>query len=190
MRCECSEHCVKVSKNKRTNINIRDEWKKRKNNTYLDDNVDAGFLQPVDAKDERKFSTYHQRTAEMNTKCMEVNRKFVKASIRTILSLNMMNVKYIKSKEFNWRCLNKEPAVGHIDDGIVEYVPSAEVDVDGVKVGEAADGKANDPKNRIGCQYKNRIDIGKNKEKAFINYQKSSAIRNISNHGRCDEKNK
>ncbi|CAG8696727.1 11798_t:CDS:2, partial [Gigaspora rosea] len=54
MRRERSEHCVKVSKNRKTSISIRDKWKKRKNDTYLDDDVDAGFLRSVNAKDERK----------------------------------------------------------------------------------------------------------------------------------------
>ncbi|RIB18531.1 hypothetical protein C2G38_1342827 [Gigaspora rosea] len=74
MRRERSEHCVKVSKNRKTSISIRDKWKKRKNDTYLDDDVDAGFLRSVNAKDERKFSTSHQRAAEVNNKWMELRR--------------------------------------------------------------------------------------------------------------------
>ncbi|KAF0525111.1 hypothetical protein F8M41_014746 [Gigaspora margarita] len=67
---------------------------------------------------------------KMTGKLVKVNGKLVKASIRTILSENMMNVKYVKNKGFNWRCLNKKTAIGHIDDGIVRYIPSTEVDVD------------------------------------------------------------
>ncbi|KAF0400033.1 hypothetical protein F8M41_009625 [Gigaspora margarita] len=59
------------------------------------------------------------------------------------------------------------------------------VDYNGI---EAADGKANSPKNGIGHQYE--IDIGKDEVKPFIDYQKLSVMKNVSgscNYGRCNE---
>ncbi|RIB12336.1 hypothetical protein C2G38_2200901 [Gigaspora rosea] len=163
MRCGRSEHCIKVSKNRKININISDEWKKRKNDTYLDDNVDAGFLRSVKAKDERKGSTYYQRTTEMNNKCMEIRRvdiskkgnpkrveeqkdsdktigmlmeingsKSVQGTIRVSSCLNLMSMKYAKSKGLIWKCRNKKTFIGCTDDEFVGYIPGVEIVVNGV----------------------------------------------------------
>ncbi|CAG8497168.1 9837_t:CDS:2, partial [Gigaspora margarita] len=210
-----------------------------------------------------------------------------KASIRTSLGMNLININYVEKKGLTWKCLNNGSTFGGTCDEVVGYVPGLEVDVDGVKVmqkfyikrrlssdvvlempwvtktkstfvisedsmfdehllnkdcvnircvkdeslekddvvdkkknkvvnksnkresnstkvnvksvpkksefvdngGKAADGKANDPKNGIGHQYDNGIDIGKGEVKTCYNYQKSSAMATVSGsyHGRCDE---
>ncbi|CAG8735378.1 11737_t:CDS:2, partial [Racocetra persica] len=60
-------------------------------------------------------------------KRVKVNRKFAKASIRLSSSLNLMSMRYVRSKGLTWKCLNE-------DDEVIEYVPGIEIDVDGVKV--------------------------------------------------------
>ncbi|RIB16535.1 hypothetical protein C2G38_2189667 [Gigaspora rosea] len=145
----------RLSKNRLININISDEWKKRKYDTYLDDNVDAGFLRSVKAKDERKGSTYYQRTTEMNNNkkenpkrveekkdsdktigmLMEINgSKSVQGTIRVSSCLNLMSMKYAKSKGLIWKCRNKKTFIGCTDDEFVGYIPGVEIVVNGVCV--------------------------------------------------------
>ncbi|CAG8775755.1 32631_t:CDS:2, partial [Racocetra persica] len=60
-------------------------------------------------------------------KRVKVNRKFAKASIRLSSSLNLMSIRYVRSKGLTWKYLNK-------DDEVIGCVPGVEIDVDGVKV--------------------------------------------------------
>ncbi|KAF0452772.1 hypothetical protein F8M41_001868 [Gigaspora margarita] len=68
---------------------------------------------------------------------------------------------------------------------IKEYNGKRKGDVTDIR-SEAANVKMN--KSKIRYQYKDRIDIEKDAEKTFINYQKSSAMATVS--GSCDEKDK
>ncbi|CAG8640138.1 921_t:CDS:2, partial [Dentiscutata heterogama] len=58
---------------------------------------------------------------------VKINGQSAKASIRTSLGVNLISINYVEKKGLTWKHPNK-------DNEVVGYVPSAEVDIDGVKV--------------------------------------------------------
>ncbi|CAG8508629.1 11205_t:CDS:2 [Dentiscutata heterogama] len=62
-------------------------------------------------------------------KKVKINGEFAKASIRLSLPLNLMSMRYVRSKGLTWKRFNE-------DDEVVGCVPGVEIDVDGVIVVE------------------------------------------------------